>query len=226
MNITNIINELTDTESSLASSLLKIKVLGVRLNNQELVNWTNNEIEGYTDGSPLPIYRKYSCNVVGNIQNGNWNLTNHFLPLDGFDSDLKEKIETFELYHSLSGMEKLLADKSTDRLYNSLPLQLHQYFSRQLQKNGNHNAHVYEAWRELGKGGLEQAISIIRNKALDLMLMLEQEFGYEIEYDKLISSKTEANKIIYNVLNNIYTLGSQNIINTGNNSNLTGNGKS
>jgi len=47
MDITDIVNQLTDTTSSLTSILLKVKVLAVRLKNQRLIDWVTKEIEGY-----------------------------------------------------------------------------------------------------------------------------------------------------------------------------------
>ena len=67
MNIlTEIVDLLSDEKNSLASALLKMKVLSSRLNNHELSEWIDKEINGYNNKDMLPEYRKFPAllNVI------------------------------------------------------------------------------------------------------------------------------------------------------------------
>jgi hypothetical protein len=61
-----IIDDATNDEISLASLLLKVKVLARRIKATELNEWVSYELDGYRADAPLPSYRVIdSLNVVG-----------------------------------------------------------------------------------------------------------------------------------------------------------------
>lgn len=225
MDITDIVNQLTDTSTSLTSILLKVKVFAVRLKNQRLIDWVTKEIEGYNGDDILPEYRISKCYIYGNIMNGRWKLTNHLIPLDGLQSEIRDIFEKFEFYQGISGLEHLLSGKSSTVGIAISPENLN-YLTQNLQNHGNPYAEIYSATRKIGTGAIEHAISMIRSNALNIMLEIEKEFGYKIDMEKLMARNSDVNKTIYKVMNFITTDGNNNTINTGDSSNLIGNGKS
>lgn len=226
MDITDIVEQLTDTSTSLTSILLKVKVLAVRLKNQRLIDWTTKEIEGYKSNDILPEYRISNCNIYGNLTNGRWKLTNYLIPMDGLLPEIRDAVEKFKFYQGISGLEHLLSDKSRT-VGMAVQSEILFYLTQNLQNHhGNPYAEIYSATRKIGTGAIEHAISMIRSNALNIMLEIEKEFGYKIDMEKLMARNNEVNQTIYKILNYITTDGSNNIINTGNNTNLTANGKS
>lgn len=225
MDITDIVNQLTDTTTSLTSILLKVKVLAVRLKNQRLIDWVTKEIEGYKATDVLPEYRISNCNTYGNIMNGRWDLKNQIIPLDGLKPKIQDYMKKFEFYQGISGLEHLLSDKSTT-IGMAVPPAILNHLTQNLQNLGNPYAQVYSANRKVGTGAVQHAISMIRSNALNIMLEIEKEFGYKIDIAKLMTRNNEVNQTIYKIMNYITTDGNDNTINTGNNTNLMGNGKS
>ncbi len=215
MDITDIVNQLTDTSTSLTSVLLKVKVFGVRLKNQQLIDWVSKEIEGYQDNDILPEYRIFNCNVYGNLMNGRWKLTNQLIPLDGLEPEIRSAFEKFEFYQGISGLEHLLAGKSST-VEVAIATEILHYLSKNLQNSGNPLAQIYSANRTVGKGAIEHIVSMIRSNALNIMLEIEKEFGYKIDMEKLMAKNDEVNNTIYKVMNYIITEGDGNTINTGN----------
>ncbi|MFV8392474.1 hypothetical protein [Flavobacterium sp. LB2P6] len=225
MDITDIVNQLTDTSTSLTSILLKVKVFAVRLKNQQLMDWVTKEIEGYNGNDVLPEYRIFNGNIYGNIMNGRWKLTNQLITLDGLEPKIRDSFEKFEFYNGISGLEHLLSGESYI-VEIALQPEVLNYLTQNLQNHGNPHADVYSASRRIGKGAIEHTISMIRSNALNIMLEIEKEFGYKIDMEKLMARNTEVNKTIFNTMNYITTDGNNNTINTGDSSNLIGNGKS
>jgi len=78
-----IINELTSTNISLSSPLLKTKVLAYRIKNQELLNWTNHELVGYPILDQVPNYRKTTGDIYADYVKGNLLATDQFIDLKG-----------------------------------------------------------------------------------------------------------------------------------------------
>jgi hypothetical protein len=225
MDITDIVNQLTDTSTSLTTILLKVKVFAVRLKNQRLIDWVTKEIEGYDGDDILPEYRIFKCNIYGDIMNGRWKLTKHLIPLDGLQSEIRDIFEKFEFYQGISGLEHLLSGKS-NTVGIAVQPEILNHLTQNLQKHGNPLAQIYSANREIGTGAIEHSISMIRSNALNIMLEIEKEFGYKINMEKLMARNSDVNKTIYKVMNFIITDGNNNSINTGDSANLTKNGKS
>jgi hypothetical protein len=55
--LTDIIDAATNDTESIASLLRKTKVLAARLETPPLIDWVDNELDGYLDNAPLPSYR-------------------------------------------------------------------------------------------------------------------------------------------------------------------------
>ncbi|OXA71102.1 hypothetical protein B0A67_12570 [Flavobacterium aquidurense] len=226
MDITDIVEQLTDTSTSLTSILLKVKVFGVRLKNKMLIDWVTKEIEGYKSNDVLPEYRISKCNIYGNLTNGRWKLTNYLIPTDGLLPEIRDAVEKFKFYQGVSELEHLLSDKSTT-VGIAIQSEILFYLTQNLQiHHGNPYAEIYSATRKIGTGAIDHALSMIRSNALNIMLEIEKEFGYKIDMAKLMARNNEVNQTIYKIMNYITTDGNDNTINTGNNTNLMGNGKS
>ena len=145
--------------------------------------------------------------------------------MDGLLPEIRDAVEKFKFYQGISGLEHLLSDKSTT-VGMAVQSQILFYLTQNLQNHGNPHAEIYSATRKIGTGAIEHAISMIRSNALNIMLEIEKEFGYKIDMAKLMARNNDVNKTIYKVMNYIITDGNGNTINTGNSSNLLGNGKS
>ncbi|MBL4560254.1 MAG: hypothetical protein JKX79_04645 [Labilibaculum sp.] len=217
MNIlTEIAKLLTDNDNSITTSLLKIKVLAVRLNNKALSDWVSKELSGYKEDDKLPKYRIYGCNLKGNLINGRMQYTNQVLPTNGLSDLVKVHLETFDFYEALSVLESYIKDKKAPLLQIAIPSELLYYLTENYQRMGNPYANVYSAHKEVGCGAVEQTLSEIRNIALDLILSLEGEFGFEIKMEDLIIKKNEVNVVIQDIMNKMIIKGDGNFINTGN----------
>jgi plasmid maintenance system antidote protein VapI len=223
MNIlTEIINLLTDNDSSITNALLKIKVFSMRMKNSSLTEWIDKELNGYQSEDELPDYRKGGCNLVGNYINGRWKAEKQILATMNLPDFVRESVEQMTFYQSISVLESYLKDDKMKMISVSIPAEVIGIITDTYQKMGNPYLTVYSAYKQVHIGAVEQIITEVRNKTLDLILKLEQEFGYDIDMQALMEKKNDVNYLIQNIMNQITINndGDGNVINTGSNNEI------
>lgn len=216
MNIlTEIVDLLSDEENSLASALLKMKVLSSRLNNHELSEWINREINGYGDEDILPEYRKFPSIIRCDFVNENWKYTNFNIPMEAFPPEVRGTIDTVILKQDISSLESI---SDHNNLKFTIPSSSLYFINQYYQQQGNIYFSAYSVWCETSSISIKELLSKVRSYALDLILKLEQNFGYEIELQELIRKRNDVNKIINNIMSQtvITNIGDGNLINSGN----------
>jgi len=223
--LTDLVNLLTENNVSLSSSLLKIKVLSARLNNEPLLKWVSKELSGYSNDDELPQYRIHKCTVLGDFVNGTshgyWQANRQVLAIEALPSGVRKRLETMNFREGLSTLESFVLQKQSTTLKADLSPETLSLITKNYQRMGNYDLTVHSGYKEIGVGAVEQTISIVRNTALDLILKLEDEFGFEINMNELIRKKNEVNQIINNTMNQtINNHGDGNLINTGDNSSI------
>ncbi|WP_439490428.1 hypothetical protein [Algoriphagus sp.] len=221
--LTEIINLLTDNDSSLTNALLKIKVFSMRVRNSSLTTWIDKELYGYQSEDDLPNYRKGGCNLIGNYINGRWKAEKQILATMNLPDFVRESVEQMTFYQSLSVLESYLEDDKMRTISVSIPAEVIEILNDTYQNMGNPYLTVYSAYKQVHIGAVEQIIAEVRNRTLDLILKLEQEFGFDIDMHGLMEKKSDVNYVIQNIMNKITINndGDGNIINTGNDNDIT-----
>lgn len=216
--VSDIINELVDSEKSISSPLLKTKVLASRLQNHELLSWVNNELGNYTDSMNLPEYRKFGCHINGVHINGNTKYTNQPVLVGGLGEEIEKILTTMEFFQSISTLENMLTKNGSGTLELALSAETTNIIQNNIRRMGNPYYQLLSAKKVIGISVVSEMLSTIRNKLLDFMLKLDEEFGNLTEIEEL---KTKQNEIL-NIMSQtiIHTSGDGNVVNTGDNSKL------
>ncbi|MBE9468620.1 MAG: hypothetical protein IMY72_09940 [Bacteroidetes bacterium] len=224
MNIlTDIIDQLIDNTIPLTVSLLKVKVLASRLKNKPLYNWVDKELSGYKSVDEIPSYRVTSCVLVGNIMHRNLDLRNQIIATAGLPDNIRESVEKIKFNQPISVLERYI-EENNNPLASAIPPENYCFLTDNYKKMGNDHISVYFAQKQVDLGVILKAISEVKNKTLDLLLKLEEEFGVEIDLQELIKKKSHANEIINNIMKQtIINKGYGNVINTGNGSSISNN---
>lgn len=215
MNIlTEIVDLLSDQNNSLASALLKIKVLSSRLNNSELSEWLNKEIGGYSSSDSLPKYRVIRGIIKCNCTNGPIKYTSYQVQEDAFPKNNSSLFTDVTLRQDISSLESISEEKFLK--FNSGDPTIY-FINNYYQNMGNPYFSAYSAWVEISAIAIKELLSKVRVNALNLVLELESNMGYEIEIEELIRKKIEVNKIINNIMNQtvITNIGDGNFVNSG-----------
>ena len=157
-------------------------------------------MQGYDDADSLPEYRIIAGNLVGNFLNYRIKCTHIGIPLRPDAPDEMFKICTqVELYDSLESLKTLtMSDKEFGRQINSSYLPYIQQYSAISMTA------LLSAVVEISPTQVKNVFSRVENTVLDILLLLEKEFGNLDELDIDLSAKDD--KEINNIVNNIMIL--------------------
>ncbi|MGS2739978.1 AbiTii domain-containing protein [Sinomicrobium sp. M5D2P17] len=212
--ISQIINELIDSEKSINGALLKTKVLASRIQNNELLNWVNRELNGYSSFKDLPDYRKNITSYLqGNYINGNAKYTNQPIPTIGLDEIFQKKLQSAEFSDSITALENLIENNDSSTLALPLRAEIVGMIETNWRKMGNPYLQLMNVSMIIGKSVIVEVVSKVRNKLLDFMLKIDKEFGSLTEISELKEKKKEISTIMNQTI--INTSGDGNVINTG-----------
>jgi hypothetical protein len=223
--ISDIINELVNSQISLQGPFLKTKVLASKIKNETLLNWINKELNGYEDRDSIPDYRKHSCLLVGSWMNGialNYNQGNNFqFPTSGYGKKMDEILGTMVFPHGISALEELSKGDSKV-LHIPLSLDFLQIITNRMQKIGNPYMTVTSASKQISSSIVVDILASMRSNLLDFMLMLDDEFGGITDINKLSEQKS-INEKVTSIMNQtiINANGDGNVVTTGNNNSIS-----
>lgn len=199
-----IIKDLANNSVSIITALKRTKVLLSEFGNDELISWINNEISGYPDGVELPDYRCVKGNIVGSYFKGSlashvtW--TNVPIPLGKMPHEQKEKLLNISFREGIESLKILLNDSSEkeSRLGKPVPADYYPYIAK---CNNDLYMMIISARVEIGYQNVQNIISVVENRLLDILIYLEKEFGNLDELDLDVDSKSREEK--ENIINKL-----------------------
>lgn len=185
-----IINEIMETLSSkdgkLSDALLKTKILLHKIGHKELVEWVNNELNGYSDLASLPPYRLIPAQVLVNASNIAYRVTSHPIPLLHLDDDYRESLQTAKMGQSLAVLEKFTEDPE-GILQSPIPMEANGILGKGLS-NGYR---IERAWCQIGQTDITQILIEVRSRLLDFILGLSDELDGNMTDEEVKQKSTE-----------------------------------
>ncbi|OOZ41643.1 response regulator receiver protein [Solemya pervernicosa gill symbiont] len=170
--IKEIITILSSQESSLSDALLKTKILLHKIGHKELVEWVNNELNGYPDKSSVPDYRVLHAEVLANAVNHAYQFNRMQIPIGHLPEEQQESLTNIEMDQSLVSLEKLVS-KEGSHLRSPIPIETN-YF---LQEGLDESIHINSSWCEVQPSQIIQIFIQVRSRLLDFVLELQDGFG-------------------------------------------------
>ena len=212
-----IIKQLANGEIDLKTALKRAKVILSDLDDDKISQWVTNEIIGYPDSDHLPAYRIIQGSLKGNyflgaptpkVQCSNSPLSTRDMP-----EEVRDALLNVYLTEGVEAL-KMLSERHGD-IGKSVP----QEYCGLIQKyNKNPFITVVTADVIIDSHMVVNALSVIENKLLDILMVLEKEFGSLDDLDIDISNKSEielqdvAKQITYIITDNSVTIGDGNKI--------------
>ena len=205
-----IIKDLANSTIDTTTALKRAKVLFSELNNNELIDWVNHELTGYPDDVVLPDYRIECGNIVGTYMVGtvrsHLKYTEASIPLGKMPEDLKQQILNIEFREGVTALKQLADEHKITKssLGKMLPADFFPVISKY---NSNPYMVIASAKVIIGAHCIDNIFSVIENRLLDVLILLEKEFGNLDDLDLNASTKTTddiekiANRIIVIVYN-------------------------
>ena len=187
------IKDLANGSIDLKTALKRTKVLLSDLDNKELINWINYELSGYPKTESLPEYRTTKGHLMGSYFKGSivshmtW--TNVSLPLGNMPEDVKEHILTVNFYEGIEAL-MLLAETNVEDKSEIATIVPADMFPVIATYNDDPYMIITSARVQVSRHVIVNILSVIENKLLDILLLLEKEFGNLDEMDLDITHKT------------------------------------
>lgn len=224
--INKIIDELSDSNQSLVNPLLKTKIVASRIGNIELLNWVNNELNGYNNvskNSDLPGYRIAKANSSCTLKLGYGIQENTPVPTASIkDEELRDLFLKFPLYDGVQTLETYTDSPQNDSIGKNLSIDYWKMITTELRKKSS-SISITNISVSTSISSITQTLSEIRSKFLDLMLAVEEQFPNISDISSSsLEQKNEVSDKITLILKqvNITNSGDGSSINTGNESAL------
>lgn len=209
-----IIKELANSSIDTATALKRLKILLLSLNKPELNNWVNCELNGYKNGDDVPDYRRFRGQVTANFIIGNnykmMTYKNTPLPTANLSGDIKDIIEEGIFNEGISAIKEMEGSE----LGKSIPPEMYGELTR-----GTNITSITSASTRVSKTAPTEIIASVETKILEILCILEKEFGILDDLDIECSDKSEReiDDVCQKILNVIYidksiTIGNDNKI--------------
>lgn len=218
-----VIDDLVNTDKSLSSPLMKLNYFAKLVKNQELIDYTQQELNGYDKPDKIPSYRKAVGTLYVDFQAYIHQHTDKPLPISMIDEKYREVFKYVHIKEGIASVEKLAKEagsgKSSGQMYKPLPMEMLfilQEPARRLYVS-DVRIDVVNAKIGFGTSVIIEIPNAIRTKLLDFVMSLGENFGYNIEIETF-NKKADINNqtIIHQMSTTINNSGDGNLINTGN----------
>ena len=203
-----IIKDLANGAIDTQTALKRTKVLLQDLDNEEVLQWINCEIEGYTTDDEVPEYRKIGGQLYGSYIEGSMAMlmkyTNVPLSLGKMPDEGKQKILITDMKEGIEALKYIVAENTeTNVIARSIPADVYPYIS---MCNNNMEMIITSASVQLNMPQILNIFSKVESILLDILCYLEKEFGNldELDIDTDSKNEEELNEIIKHIQVIIY----------------------
>lgn len=167
----DIVALLSDDKGSLASALLKTKVLMHRIGHKDIDGWLNSELNGYSRGGTVPDYRIVSAQLIGTLENMAQRHTNVTLASLHLSEKIRERFCKAHLGHSVTVLQEFAVAKEGS-VGSVIPPEFYDTLGKLYP-----NAHVTSAKSIVGSTQIAGVLIEIRSRLLEFVLNLQDKIG-------------------------------------------------
>ncbi len=175
-----IIKELANGEINTLTALKRAKVLLSELGNTDISNWVNYEIIGYPDTVELPVYRKTIGTLFGSYFKGSMAMhityKNVPIPLGNMPKKIQSKLLEVEFVDGVETLKKIYdaGQGKNSHLVKSVPADCYPLLCK---FNNDPFMNFTSVYVEFSSEKINNVFSSVENKLLDVLMLLEKEFG-------------------------------------------------
>ncbi|WP_233875141.1 AbiTii domain-containing protein [Paraburkholderia adhaesiva] len=167
----DIISLLSDEKSSLASALLKTKVLMHLIGHKDIDGWLNSELNGYPSNGAVPEYRIVSAQLTGTVENMARRYTNVTLATLHLPDEFRERFCKAHLGHSVAELQEFATAKEGS-VGSAVPPEFYGILGQVYD-----NAYVTSARSLIGSTQIAGVLVEIRSRLLEFVLNLQDKIG-------------------------------------------------
>lgn len=193
-----IIKDIANGTIDTTTALKRAKILFAALDNAELLNWVNYEISGYPVDANLPDYRIERGALKGTYFKGSiashikWNDVS--IPLGKMPEDVIDEFLSVPFYDGVSALKQLVENSDNGQLARPIPADLFPFIAKY---NNDPYMNIVTARVVVSTHCVTNMFSVIENRLLDALLLLEKEFGIldDLDIDTTVKSPEEIQTI-------------------------------
>lgn len=222
-----VIDELVNSNKSLSGPLMKLNYFGRLIKNKELINYTSKEIKGYDHNDEIPEYRKTRPRLESYVKNSFFDQSVE-IPVSMLEEPFNKGLEFLCIYDGISIIENMEnelrnSNGAKKEFYRPIPLEMLHPIQDVVDKLFPKYGKLYvQSAQTIGNANIFlEANAAVREKLLELVMDIGEKFGFNIEINSFKKNNEENNKTINNIMNNIFNSGDGNVINTGENNQIT-----
>lgn len=210
-----IIKELANSKIDTATALKRLKILLLNLDKPELNDWVNCELNGYKDTKTIPPYRRFRGQLNANFVIGNsirlTKYTNTPLTTVNLPDDIRDAVEEVVFCESIAAINSMKGQE----LEKIISPEFYSYLTK-----GTNISLITSAKVNINISAPIEVIAAVENRILEILVLLEKEFGNLDDLDINCDTKTEQElqKVCEQIINIIYvdksvSIGNDNKIN-------------
>lgn len=185
--------EIVNDACTLESILLKSQVLSDFLESNELQEWVNNELNGYSEKNSLPDYRIINAGISGNYFDGNHLYSNISVSTILLPVDLQESVEKAYISQGIFSLQEMSKNKFN---HLSLPdgwLELYNYYTK------DNDCSLIKASRPIPGSAMSQVLGATKSRLLKFILKIKKIHWNEEQNISILEQITQVfNFTIYN----------------------------
>lgn len=169
----SIIKQLIAEEISLTQALDRLYVIAYELEDDYVLEWIKNEKNGYFgDKVIVPSYRHTKAYPIGNYRIGNLLYERKLLPTIGVSDKQKKMFDNWEEKESVATLLEMKKNMSEGKIAG-IPVPPEVFY---MFEEGT-NINVVSAYIVVSDSNIENIITAIKDRILNMLLLLEKNFG-------------------------------------------------
>lgn len=198
-----LIQDLLQKNCDLENIMLRLKVILFYLENEDNLKWIDQEINGYSKEEKVPDYRVATLTPYISMVDG-INFYKNILAGYGAvkNSEDLQKIISYEIRDGINSVKE---DPNLRFYYNDF---IRNIFTDSIE---GRRAFIVEAYGKIDVGAMDRVRSVVKNKVLFILLVLEKKYGSLDDYDPSEISEEEK-KEVSQIIKNYITMGDNNTI--------------
>jgi hypothetical protein len=221
-----VINDLINADTSLVSPMMKLNYFARLIKNDELLEFTNLELNGYGSVEAVhPAYRKSIASLMVTLQAGHYSHVKE-LPIVMLPEPFNELMRYVEVSEGIGVLEQMIAksqDKDANDLVKPLPMEMLPEIQPAAAKLYKSDASITVVAARIFTNAniVTQILNTVRTKLLAFTMELGENFGYNIEISSFKKDQAINNQTINNFMKTeINNTGDGNVTNTGDNAQI------
>ncbi len=197
--IKDLISDIAYDKINLSQALSCSKLLAYKISNDNFKEWLRKELEGYDyNDTLLPQYRRINCQmfITHSLPNGQQH-SKPVIVVDGAKPEFYEEVNYFRILEPISVIEQQISE-----LKEIGYVQLTAEEAHNICADDKYQKWVVGGYRKVGKGQFQNVIELTKQKLLDTLLELDNQFP-DLTND-FNNTKDNMEKVQNIITNNIY----------------------